>query len=269
VVIAQDVTPIKTAMRAREQGLSMLSHEIRSPLTTLKVTAAMLSALADRASEEKLTRFAEVLEAETQRLVWTAGELLNITALEEPDVELHRKACDLAAMVQRVRRVMDLHAGRKGIILDGRVVGDVASVAVDVERLESAIHRLCENALKYTPQGGHVRIDVTRSDGMVSIAVSDTGPGIPADKHELIFEKFAQLGDDRHREKGERGVGLGLYVVKRIVELHGGHITVESEVGSGSTFVVHIPVTDERPPAARGQRAAVVAGVPQPAPQPS
>jgi len=270
VIIAQDVTPIKTAMRAREHGLSMLSHEIRSPLTTLKVTAAMLSALADRASEEKLSRFAEVLEAETQRLVWTAGELLNMTTLEEPDVELHRKGCNLAAMVQRVRRVMDLRAGKKGVTLDGRVVGDLASVVVDAERLESAIHRLCENAVKYTPEGGHVTVDVTRNDDdTVTIAVSDTGPGIPADKHDLIFEKFAQLGDDRRREKAERGVGLGLYVVKRIVELHGGQISVESEVGKGSTFTVSIPVTDDPPVAERAERAVSGAEVPEAVPQPS
>ncbi len=269
VIIAQDVTPVKAAMRAREQGLSMLSHEIRSPLTTLKVTAAMLSALADRASEDKLSRFAEVLEAETQRLVWTAGELLNITALEDPDLQLHRKGCDLASMVQRVRRVMDLRAGSKGVTLDGRVVGDVSSVLVDGERLESAIHRLCENAVKYTPEGGHVRVDVTRDDDTVAIAVSDTGPGIPADKHELIFEKFAQLDDDRHREKSERGVGLGLYVVKRIAELHGGHVSVESEVGKGSTFTMCIPAVDELPPAEHAERTPRAAEMSETVPQPS
>ncbi len=269
VVIAQDITAIKTAIRAREHGLSMLSHEIRSPLTTLKVTAAMLSALADRASEEKLSRFAEVLEAETQRLVWTAGELLNITALEEPDVELHRRPCDLAALVQRVRRVMDLRARRKGVTIDGRTTGDLAAVLVDPDRLQSAVHRLCENAVKYTPSGGHVEIDVTRSEDTITIAVSDTGPGIPPDKHELIFEKFAQLDDDRHRDKTERGVGLGLYVVKRVVELHGGEISVESEVGKGSTFTIQIPISDDGVAPEPDRVAGSFARLPETAPQPS
>ncbi len=244
VVVVQDITPLKSAMRAREQGMSMLSHEIRSPLTTLKVTAAMLSALADRLSEEKLTRFAEVLEAETQRLVWTAGELLNISTLEDPELELHKRPSDVAGILRKVRRVMDLRASRKGIAFDGEISGDLSSIPVDAERLESAVHRLCENAVKYTEPGGRVLLAASRSNGLVTISVTDTGKGIARDKIELVFDKFAQLDDDRHREKDERGAGLGLYVVKRIVELHGGRIDVESEVGRGSTFTMELPVVD-------------------------
>lgn len=244
VIIVQDITPLKSALRAREQGVSMLSHEIRSPLATLKVTATMLSALAERVSEDKLAHFAQVVEAETQRLVWTAGELLNIALLEDPEFELDRKPSDVAAIVRKVRRSISLRADAKGIELSGEVEGDLSSIYVDPERLESALHRLCENAIKYTEPGGRVIVNARRSDGMVLISVTDTGKGIPRDKFDVIFEKFAQLEDDRTRAKEERGAGLGLYVAKRIVELHGGTIEVESEVGKGSTFTISLPVVE-------------------------
>lgn len=251
VIICQDVTPVKTVMRVKEKGLSMLSHEIRSPLTTLRVTATMFGALADRLSHEKFGQIAEIVDCETQRLLWIAGELLNISSLEAPDASLHLEPTDVGALVRKVRRVMSVKATKRDIHIEGGVEGDLSSIPVDADRLESAVHRLCENAIKYTEPGGTVTIDARRVKEHVEIAVSDTGKGIPPDKMAIIFEKFAQLEDDGDRERDERGAGLGLYVVRRIVELHGGEIAVDSEPGRGSTFTLHIPV--ERGEASRGE----------------
>ena len=245
VVVCQDVTPIKSVMRLKEAGLSMLSHEIRSPLTTLRVTASMLSALANGVSDEKVTRFAEILDCETQRLVWIAGELLNAAHLEDPQCHLNIKPCDVDAMVQRVRRIVDVSANDHGVQITGEQSGDLSAIPLDGDRMQSALHRLCENALKYTDEGGTVTVSAERRDGELRISVADTGHGIPEEKLEVIFEKFAQLEDDTTRERAERGTGLGLYVVNRIIELHGGRLEVESEVGVGSTFTICIPTGPE------------------------
>jgi PAS domain S-box-containing protein len=242
VIIIQDVTPIKSVMRVKEAGLSMLTHEIRSPLTTLRVTASMLSALSDNVSDEKVNRFAEILDAETQRLVWIAGELLNASYLEDPDCGLERESCDIASLVRRVRRVVSLRAREKQITVGGEQSADLGQLSVDSKRLQSAIHRLCDNALKYTEPGGTIGVSAYRENGELCISVSDSGNGIPDDKLDLIFEKFSQIEDDSDRERSERGTGLGLYVVDRIVSMHGGTLDVQSEVGSGSTFTIRLPV---------------------------
>ncbi|MGC9318114.1 MAG: ATP-binding protein [Armatimonadota bacterium] len=264
VIICEDITSVKTVMRVKEKGLSMLSHEIQSPLTTLRVTATMLGVLADRLSHEKFGHIAEVVDCETQRLMWIAGELLNISALEAPDASLQLAPTDVGALVAKVRRVMKLKAEQKKLSIEGAVEGDLSSIPVDPERLESAVHRLCENAIKYTEPGGTVAIDARRVNEHVEIAVSDTGKGIPPDKIGMIFEKFAQLEDDGEREKDERGAGLGLYVVRRIVELHGGEIAVDSEPGRGSTFRLHIPA--ERGEASRGEAGTAKAPHPEEVP---
>ena len=248
VVICQDVTPIKSVMRVKEAGLSMLSHEIRSPLTTLRVTASMLSALADGVTDEKVSRFAEILDAETQRLVWIAGELLNASYLEDPECTLDCGSCDVGELVQRVRRIVSLRAKDREISVGGSLEGDLTGLTLDGQRLQSAIHRLCDNALKYTEPGGRVTLSAARHGRQLRITVSDTGSGIPRDKLDLIFEKFGQLEDDTNRERSERGAGLGLYVVKRIAALHGGSLEVDSEVGKGSTFTMRIPVDAEGSP---------------------
>lgn len=245
VVVCQDVTPLKAAMRVKEKGLSMLSHEIRSPLTTLRVTASMISALAERFSNENMTHFAEVLDAETQRLVWVAGELLNVSTLEDDSAQIERRPTDIRALVTRLRRVIQLRAERKNVLVTGSCEGDLEAIPVDAERISSALNRLCDNALKYTGEGGEVSISAHRKNDLLTISVADTGVGIPADKRHLIFEKFAQLEEDTDRDRGDRGVGLGLYVARRIVELHNGEIHVSSEVGKGSIFTIELPVASE------------------------
>lgn len=242
VVICQDVTAMKAAMRMQENGISMLSHEIRSPLTTLRVTASMISALADRLSDENMAQFASVLDSETQRLVWMAGELLNVSTLENTNTQISLEPTDVEALLRRLRRVVEVRSQRKRIRVTGTVEGDLSEIAVDPERMTSALHRLCDNALKYTDEGGEISIDARRTSDRLFISIADTGVGIPQESQHLIYDKFAQLQSDGARDRDERGAGLGLYVVRRIVELHGGMVHLDSEPGKGSTFTIELPV---------------------------
>lgn len=266
VVICQDITPVKTAIRVKENGLSMLSHEIRSPLTTLRVTASMLTALADRLSDERLSHFAEILDCETQRLVWIAGELLNISTLEDPEAQAERAPTDVATLVRRIRRVIQAKAGKEDITVTGTVEGDLQDIPVDAKQVESAVHRLCDNAVKYTAPGGSISLDARRDGDRLLISVSDDGRGIPQDQLDVIFEKFAQLEDDRTLEKSERGAGLGLYVVRRIAQLHGGDVSVESEPGGGSTFTLELPLVEPEDTQAPSDMPRIGAAIPEPVP---
>ncbi len=242
VVICSDITPVKSLIRLKEKGISMLSHEIRSPLTTLRVAASMLSALADNVTDEDSGRFTEVIQAETERLIRMAGDFLNASALDNPDVTLNKQLVDVGALVKKTARMVQLRASGKGISVDVEVGDDLPDTMVDAGQLTDALQRLCDNAIKYTEPGGYVRISTCQENGQACISVADSGQGIPTDQRDDIFEKFAQLDDDATRDKSERGAGLGLYVVKRTAELHGGSVEVESELGQGSVFTIRIPI---------------------------
>jgi len=259
VVICQDITPVKSVLRLKESGISMLSHEIRSPLTTLKVTASMLSALAEKTSDDKESRFAEVIQTQTEHVLKLAGELINISALEDTGCSLDSKETDIAALVRNARRVAELRGSGKGIAVSMELVGPLPVFYGDEHRLADALQRLCDNAIKYTDADGEVRIRAARDNGWVCISVSDTGKGIPSEQWERIFQKFVQLEDDTDKGKSERGAGLGLYVVQRVAQLHGGRVEVESELGNGSTFTVRLPVGDEAPRATAGSGSEVAA----------
>jgi len=242
VVICQDVTGVKSVVRLQEKGISMLSHEIRSPLTTLKAAAAMLAAVADKMNDETFARLGETIKAETQRLLMVAGELLNISNLDTPAGSLQKEETDLRSLVTKVSRVAMLVASGKDISVSTEFKDPLPHIEADPQRLSDALQRLCDNAIKYSEPGGEVGIAVAREDGQVCISVSDTGPGIPPEQRESIFGKFTQLEDDTTRDKSERGAGLGLYVVKRVAELHGGRVEIDSEPGRGSTFTLRLPV---------------------------
>lgn len=242
VVICNDVTPVKSLIRLKEKGISMLSHEIRSPLTTLRVAASMLSALAEKVNDEDNARFTEVIQAETERLIRMAGDFLNASALDGPDVVLDKQLADVGALVKKTARMVQLRAGGKNITVDVRIHDDLPDMMVDAGQLMDALQRLCDNAIKYTESGGQILISAFREGDQACISVSDSGQGIPTDKCSDIFEKFAQLDDDATRDKSERGAGLGLYVVKRTAELHGGSVEVVSEPGQGSMFTLRLPI---------------------------
>jgi signal transduction histidine kinase len=128
---------------------------------------------------------------------------------------------------------------RHGIRLVGKVDQNVGQIHADERRLKQLLYNLLSNALKFTPEGGEVRVEASRRGNAVELRVTDTGVGIPADQHDKIFESFYQV--DSTLSKNAQGTGLGLAVVRQIAELHGGTIRVESESGEGSTFILTLP----------------------------
>ena len=245
VVVCQDITDMKAAARMRDEGMAILSHELRSPLGTLRAVTHVLSTLADNLRPEQQASYVGAIDRETTRLVNLVSMLLDVSSLERETCELHLQPLRIEEFVKDLVSVFELKAHSRGVCMVSECERGLPEVRADASRIEQVLVNLCENALKYTPEGGTIKIGVARSDGHVQIAVSDTGCGIPGDKLEAIFEKFGQADEAAGIPLVERGVGLGLHIARMIVRLHGGQMKVDSVVGAGSTFYVLLPTAAE------------------------
>ncbi|MEA3402121.1 MAG: ATP-binding protein [Armatimonadota bacterium] len=243
LIICQDITDLKTIARARESGVRFLSHEIRSPLTTLKMISQVFGELAGRLTDDNTTRLVGILDEETDRMLRLVGQFLDLAALDQGSFQLELSEVEISETVRRVARSLELRAAEKSLSVQTELDEPLPPVHVDRNRMEDVLHNLCDNALKFTDPGGEVRLTAAQADGHVRVTVSDTGCGIPPETKDIIFEQFARAADEGQGNR-ERGIGLGLYLARRVVELHGGRIEVESEVGHGSDFSIYLPVSD-------------------------
>ncbi len=151
-------------------------------------------------------------------------------------IAVGREQVDVATLVTRVHKLFEIQAKEKQVDLETAVDGE-PELRGDETKLTWALSNLVANALRYTPAGGRVRIEAGERDGLAMLSVSDTGPGIPAERQERIFERFAQYGDE-----GDPGAaGLGLAIVRDIVQAHGGRVQLESAPGRGTRFTLELP----------------------------
>ncbi len=223
---------------ARRTFIADASHELRTPLSSIKALLDPITGEhAGRIPPEQRDELMQDIAIEVDRMDRMAGDLLDLARLDEAD-RLVRTAFPLADLVRDVVERQGPHASRLGVELEFE---DRAAPQVkgDELRLSQAVHNLVDNALKFTPPGGSVRV-VTRADrGSAVVEVLDTGPGIPKEHIPHLFERFYRV--DPARTRGSGGTGLGLAIVHRIVSLHGGQVEVESEPGQGSLFRIRLP----------------------------
>lgn len=227
------------AVRARDEFLSIASHELKTPLTTVKGSTQLLRRQFARGRPDitRIERFSEALEGQVSRLETLVADLLDISRIDQGHEAVHLEPTDLLALARRITdeiRESPDWTPRHRVILDAP---EPVRGFWDAIRLEQALTNLLANALRYSPEGGEVRLSIHSKGDRVVIEVVDQGIGIPADEYEMLFQPFARSRLTRTIQ----GTGLGLYITARIVERHGGSIAVDSEPGQGSVFTITLP----------------------------
>lgn len=245
VALFSDITEIRRLERMKTEFVSAVSHELRTPLTSIKGFVATL--LEDREGyfdAETRYEFYQIIDQETDRLRRLIEDLLNLSRIERGvALQPHWQRVDLTKIIDRVLTIQRGYTDKHQLVAD--VPEALPLIVADEDKIESVLTNLVNNAIKYSPNGGEVRVRAVREDNSVLISVQDQGIGIPKDKLTKIFEKFERVDSKETRAAG--GTGLGLYLVKHLVELHEGQIWAESEgVGKGSTFYVRIPIYPKR-----------------------
>jgi PAS domain S-box-containing protein len=234
------------ADRRKSEFLAVLSHELRNPLAPIQNSIYLL----ERAppGSEPAARAREILHRQADHLARLVDDLLDVTRISRGKVELRRTRLDLRDVVRRTTDDLRSVFDATGIELRLEQSAGPVWVEGDVTRLAQVLGNLLQNSVKFTPAAGTVSVALSEGDGVVTLSVRDTGAGIPQYELQRMFEPFAQGAQDTARTKG--GLGLGLSLVKGLVELHGGSVRASSAgAGSGSEFVVTLPLA-EPPPAA-------------------
>lgn len=232
--------------RLRNEFVSNASHELKTPLSTMKILSESML-YQDQPDPKMMREFFGDINHEVDRLTHIINDLLRLVQEENADRALNVAAVDLEALVQRViRRLMPL-AKSKGIRLERKLLP--VKIEADESRIEQVVTNLIDNALKYTDKGS-VAVTLKPDGAYAALIVHDTGIGIPKEAIPRLFERFYRVDKARSRDTG--GTGLGLSIVERIVAMHGGFIEVESVLGRGSTFTVRLPLHSPQPEGGEG-----------------
>src|SRR5688572_5617496 len=223
----------------KEEFLALTTHDLRSPLAVISGVINFFTSgrLGELTGEQR--NMVTMMERNTQNLIELVNDLLDASKLESGTMRLDLSTIELRGLTDELREQMQPLAAEKEIELTEEVPADLPQLRADRAKLRRVLVNLISNALKFTPRGGRVSVSAAPEGSLVRVSVTDTGVGIPPDDLRDIFDKYAQARSRATRS--EKGTGLGLYITRQLVELHGGHIEVRSEVGKGSTFSFTIP----------------------------
>ena len=227
---------LESVSRHKSQFLAHMSHELRTPLNAIIGFSELLEQqLAGELNEQQLGYVGDVLDA-GRHLLSLINEILDLSKVEAGKMDLDRSAVSLRDVLESGVTMHAARADREGVRLELDLHPEDITVRADERRLRQVVFNLVSNAVKSTPPGGRVDLSARLVDGFVEVAVADTGPGVPPEEREAIFEEFRQ-----GRENAAEGTGLGLPLSRKLIELHGGRLWLETTGGSGSTFLFVLP----------------------------
>lgn len=221
--------------------VSNVSHELRTPLASIRVFAELLR-LGRVQTPEKIQEYGEYIEAESRRLSRLIDNILDFSRIESGRKDYRFVPADLREVVAATVKTFDAHLRHNGfrITLEGMDGPPLPHVSIDAEAIGQALHNLLDNAVKYSGDSRQIEVRLAREDGFLALSVKDHGIGIARGEQEKIFDRFHRVGTALVHEV--KGSGLGLSIVRHIVEVHGGRVSVESEPGTGTTFFIRLPI---------------------------
>jgi len=227
---------VRQEIGSRKDFLAMISHDLRGPISSVSIGATLLIDIAQETSQEKrLTEIAESILQSAAVMERLVRDLLDSASFEDGRLRVAAQPHDIREIVRRAVDVFLPMAAAKSIVLEEKIPSEPVTAAFDPNRMLQVISNLLQNAIKFTPEGGTIRVRAARAGRECLIAISDNGVGIDETQMSTIFDRFKQIQPERG------GLGLGLYISKWIVEAHGGRIWVDSRPGGGSTFYVTLP----------------------------
>ncbi len=240
VIIFRDITKEVEADRAKSEFVSTVSHELRTPMTAIKGYTDLLYAGAVGPINAEQKRFLQIIKSNTDRLTALINDLLDISRVETGRVRFEPRPVQIGEVIADVVNALAGQAEAKHQTLTYEVMGGLPEIMGDRDRLNQVLTNLVSNAIRYTPEGGTIEVRAYLVEGAVRVDVRDTGIGIAPEDLGRIFERFYRADHPLVQETS--GTGLGLPIVKMFVEMHGGRVWVESELGKGSTFTFILPV---------------------------
>jgi two-component system phosphate regulon sensor histidine kinase PhoR len=239
VIVLNDVTRLKRLETMRRDFVANVSHELKTPITSIKgFVETLLSGAMDKPEDNK--RFLEIVAGQADRLNAIIDDLLSLSQLEQ-DAEKAKIVIEeigLKPVLEMAIQACASKASKKTVRVDLDCPESVTA-RINPQLFEQAVVNLVDNAIKYSLPSTQVRVDVSVGEGGITVAVTDEGRGIEKEHFPRLFERFYRVDRDRSREMG--GTGLGLAIVKHIAQVHGGSVSVDSSVGKGSTFRIHLP----------------------------
>lgn len=256
LVAFNDITEIRRVERMKTAFVSTVSHELRTPMTAIQ---GFIQTLLDDPEEEYYDRetrreFYSIINTECERLKRMINNLLNVSRIERGvALEMDFRPIDLPALIEKVIGFQASYTSKHQLVTE--IQPDFPTIIADEDKIDQVLTNLVNNAIKYSPNGGEVKVTATYDEEqkIVRVAVSDQGLGIPKEAMPKLFQKFQRV--DAEDRKSIAGTGIGLFLVKDFIERHGGKIWVESEYGKGSTFIFTLPY---EPPAYKEREAAPV-----------
>ncbi|MHA1152945.1 MAG: PAS-domain containing protein [Alphaproteobacteria bacterium] len=235
---------IETADRLKSEFVANISYELRTPLNAIVGFAEILENQFFGELNERQLEYSRDIVRSSERLTVLINDILDLASIEAGYLQLDVASVDLHALIESVETLAHERAHHQNIDLKMECPEDIGTIEADGRRLKQALFNLLSNAIKFTPDGGAVTVSVERADDEVRLAVADTGSGIRPEDIERVFGKF----ETGRGQSGQTGAGLGLSLVKSLIEMHGGWVGLDSKRGVGTKVVCHVPL--EPPPAA-------------------
>jgi len=239
VAIFNDITDIRSIERMKTAFVSTVSHELRTPLTSIKgFISTLLQDTEGFYDAETVREFYTIIDQECDRLTRLISDLLNVSRIEAGRaLDLNPTQLVLKDIVDKVVAAQKSYTSKHEFKVD--MDADIPVIVADSDKVDQILTNLTNNAVKYSPNGGTVSVIGRKVDGVVRVTVADQGMGIPKEHLSKVFDRFHRVDNRDTRKVG--GTGIGLYLVKHLVEAHGGRIWVDSEVGKGSQFTFELP----------------------------